>query len=137
MEAFKQPIKSNGEKRSYAEVFTGVRQDSGDPVEFAKLISKFYKDQGITEKKSVVFSDSLNVEKCLHYKEVADELGLTPSFGVGTFLTSKLLLGCSYGQVDADCNRRFQEHGDGSKVCPSQHCYQACFSSRKTCHQDK
>jgi nicotinate phosphoribosyltransferase len=65
-----------------------VRQDSGDPLEFVKTVQKFYKEQGITQKKTVVFSDSLNIEKCLQYKIAADEAGLTSSFGVGTFLTS-------------------------------------------------
>jgi nicotinate phosphoribosyltransferase len=75
--------------KTYAEVFTGTRQDSGDPEDFIKLIAKFYKEQGITEKKTVVFSDSLNIEKCLQYSAHAVEAGLIPSFGVGTFFTSK------------------------------------------------
>jgi nicotinate phosphoribosyltransferase len=73
---------------SYAEVFTGVRQDSGDPETFAKTMHKFYDEQGIKSKKAVVFSDSLNVELCLRYKKVAEELNLQPSFGVGTFFTN-------------------------------------------------
>ena len=73
-------------------MFTGVRQDSGDPLEFVKLIQKFYKEQGIVEKKTVVFSDSLNIEKCLQYKAASDESGLIPSFGVGTFFTSKQIM---------------------------------------------
>ena len=75
--------------KTYAEIFTGTRQDSGNPEDFIKLIAKFYQEQGITEKKTVVFSDSLNIEKCLQYKEHAEEAGLVPSFGVGTFFTSK------------------------------------------------
>ncbi|KAK3719509.1 nicotinate phosphoribosyltransferase [Vermiconidia calcicola] len=73
---------------TYAQIFTGVRQDSGDPLEYCKLISKFYSGQGIKEKKVVVYSDSLNVEKCIKYKEATDAAGLTPSFGVGTFFTN-------------------------------------------------
>jgi nicotinate phosphoribosyltransferase len=88
LKAFKQPVGSDEQKRSYAEVFAGVRQDSGDPAEFVETVSKFYEEQGI-KKKSIVFSDSLDVEKCLHYKAVSEEHGLVPSFGVGTFLTSK------------------------------------------------
>ena len=33
--------------KTYAEVFTGVRQDSGDPAEFVKIMRRFYDDQGI------------------------------------------------------------------------------------------
>ncbi|KAF4553107.1 Nicotinate phosphoribosyltransferase-like protein [Elsinoe fawcettii] len=73
---------------TYAQIFTGTRQDSGDPTEFVKLIKKFYVDQGISDHKTVVFSDSLNVEKCIEYKKITEEAGLTPSFGIGTFLTN-------------------------------------------------
>ena len=33
--------------KTYAEVFTGVRQDSGDPAEFVKIMRRFYDDQGV------------------------------------------------------------------------------------------
>ena len=72
----------------YAKVFTGTRQDSGDPLEFIKVMRRFYDDVGIKDKKSIVFSDSLNVERCIEYKEAAEAAGFQPSFGVGTFFTS-------------------------------------------------
>jgi Nicotinic acid phosphoribosyltransferase len=75
-------------KKTYAEVFTGVRQDSGDPKSFVKLIREFYDSQGITDKKVIVFSDSLNIERCLEYKQVAEEACFQPTFGVGTYLTN-------------------------------------------------
>ena len=34
-------------RKTYAQVFTGVRQDSGDPADFVKLMRKFYDDEGI------------------------------------------------------------------------------------------
>ena len=77
--------------RSYAQIFKGVRQDSGNPVEFVKLMKDFYRSEGIKEKKTIVFSDSLNVERCLEYKQAAEEAGFSPTFGVGTFLTSEFL----------------------------------------------
>jgi nicotinate phosphoribosyltransferase len=76
--------------KTYAEVFTGVRQDSGDPLEFVKTMRAFYDEQNIQEKKTIVFSDSLNLELCFKYKEAAEKAGFVASFGVGTFLTSKL-----------------------------------------------
>jgi nicotinate phosphoribosyltransferase len=82
--------KVDGKKKlkTYAEVFTGTRQDSGAPEEFIKTMETFYKDQDITDKKAMVFSDSLNIEKSLKYKKDAEEAGFAPSFGIGTFLTS-------------------------------------------------
>jgi len=75
-------------RRTYAEVFTGVRQDSGDPETYIKQMREFYLSQGIAEKKVIVFSDSLNVDLCLKYKNAAEDAGFQPTFGVGTFLTN-------------------------------------------------
>ncbi|KAI1418864.1 nicotinate phosphoribosyltransferase [Xylaria sp. FL1777] len=74
--------------RSYAQVFTGVRQDSGDPAGFVKTMRDFYDSQGIKDKKTIVFSDSLDIEKCIEYKRISDEHGFQSSFGVGTYLTN-------------------------------------------------
>ncbi|KAK3060499.1 hypothetical protein LTS18_008414 [Coniosporium uncinatum] len=73
---------------TFAQVFTGVRQDSGDPEGFIKLMRDFYDEVGITDKKTIVFSDSLNIELCLRYKNAAEAQGFQPTFGVGTFLTN-------------------------------------------------
>lgn len=75
--------------KTYAQVYTGVRQDSGDPAYFVKMLRDFYDREGITGPKVMVFSDSLDIEHCLEYKVLAEEAGFTPVFGVGTFLTSK------------------------------------------------
>lgn len=90
----KAPIREEGTKptKTYAQVFQGVRQDSGDPVYFVKMVRDFYDEQGIKDKKTIVFSDSLNIQLCLDYKTIAEEAGFFPTFGVGTFLTSKLTL---------------------------------------------
>ncbi|KAI5803936.1 Quinolinate phosphoribosyl transferase [Geopyxis carbonaria] len=74
--------------QTYAEIFAGVRQDSGDPAEFVKRMRTFYDSQGITDRKTVVFSDSLDVDKCIEYKQLASAEGFNVSFGVGTFLTN-------------------------------------------------
>lgn len=75
-------------EKTYAEVFTGVRQDSGDPVKFVAIMRKFYDEQGIKDRKVIVFSDSLNIDRCLEYKQVSEAAGFQPTFGVGTFLTN-------------------------------------------------
>ncbi|EZF24170.1 nicotinate phosphoribosyltransferase [Trichophyton rubrum D6] len=78
----------NTTTKTYAQVFTGVRQDSGDPIYFLKMAKDFYEKEGIKDKKTVVFSDSLNIELCLEYKVIAEESGFQPTFGVGTFFTN-------------------------------------------------
>lgn len=79
---------NNSEERSYAQIFQGVRQDSGSPMEFVKIMRDFYDSEGIREKKTIVFSDSLNIELCIEYMHAAEEAGFQPTFGVGTFLTN-------------------------------------------------
>ncbi|OXV06406.1 hypothetical protein Egran_05827 [Elaphomyces granulatus] len=91
----------NPTSKTYAQAFQGIRQDSGDPAYFVKMARDFYDKEGIKDKKTVVFSDSLNVELCLEYKAIAEEAGFQPVFGVGTFFTN-------------DFNRKF----DGKKSLP-------------------
>ncbi|KAI1655347.1 nicotinate phosphoribosyltransferase [Daldinia decipiens] len=74
--------------RSYADIYGGVRQDSGNPADFVKLMRNFYESQGIKDKKTIVFSDSLDIDKCIEYKRISEEYGFQPTFGVGTFLTN-------------------------------------------------
>lgn len=88
--SFQAPLDTErARQKTYAQVFAGVRQDSGSPAEFVGTMRKFYDSQGITTKKTVVFSDSLNVDLCLEYKKVAEDQGFQPTFGVGTYFTSK------------------------------------------------
>jgi nicotinate phosphoribosyltransferase len=79
---------STESSRSYAQIFGGIRQDSGDPKDYIKLARDFYDSVGIKDKKSIVFSDALNTEKCIEYKALAEDNGFSPSFGVGTFFTN-------------------------------------------------
>ncbi|KAF1951675.1 nicotinate phosphoribosyltransferas-like protein [Byssothecium circinans] len=95
LKAFKQPVPKSTTadgvkkpKKTYADVFTGVRQDSGDPLDFVKMMRQFYDEHGIKEKKTIVFSDSLNIDLCLKYKAAAEKEGFQPTFGVGTYLTN-------------------------------------------------
>lgn len=39
----------NERPKTYAEIFTGVRQDSGDPLDFIKMMRRFYDEQGIKD----------------------------------------------------------------------------------------
>ncbi|KAI5196420.1 hypothetical protein AUEXF2481DRAFT_47350 [Aureobasidium subglaciale EXF-2481] len=73
---------------SFAEVYTGTRQDSGNPFEFIKRMRDFYDEMNITVPKTIVFSDSLNVDRCIEYMYATQAAKLVPSFGVGTFFTN-------------------------------------------------
>ncbi|OKL60619.1 hypothetical protein UA08_04414 [Talaromyces atroroseus] len=91
-------------KRTYAQVFQGVRQDSGDPKNFVKLARTFYDKHGIKEKKVIVFSDSLKVDNCLEYKAISEEAGFQPTFGVGTFFTKDDFIKTSTGAKSIPLN---------------------------------
>ncbi|KAI5809838.1 Quinolinate phosphoribosyl transferase [Peziza echinospora] len=87
---------------TYAELFDGVRQDSGDPKWFIKMMKVFYDtleretgrsvcavgSDGVKGRKTIVFSDSLNTDLCLEYRRCAEDHGFRSSFGVGTDLTN-------------------------------------------------
>ena len=73
-----------------ARAFTGVRQDSGDPIAWGYKMIAHYEKLGIDPKtKSFIFSDSLNLELMikiwLEFKGKA-----LVSFGIGTNLTNDL-----------------------------------------------
>jgi len=72
----------------YAQQFKGVRQDSGDPLVFMEKMIAHYNSLGIDPStKTIVFSDSLNVEKCLNILEKANNR-IMVSFGIGTNFTN-------------------------------------------------
>ena len=85
------PLQTGGTHpvKTYAQAYTGVRQDSGDPTYFVKMVRDFYDREGIADRKAIVFSDSLDIEHCLEYKTIAEEAQFQPVFGVGTFFTSE------------------------------------------------
>lgn len=74
----------------YSDCYIGVRQDSGDPLEYTKKIAYHYhhvlKLPEFT--KVICYSDSLNVEKAIQYAQVAHSHGLLATFGIGTNFTN-------------------------------------------------
>lgn len=75
-----------------AVIFTGARQDSGDAYEFVDKLIAYYKSIGFTPemiaKKTIVFSDSLNVERAIALFKYARERGIRAAFGIGTNITN-------------------------------------------------
>ena len=74
----------NSFDKKFAKLYDGVRQDSGDPIEFADKVIAHYKKLGINPKsKVIIFSDSLNPEKAIEIKEYCRGK-IMCSFGIGT-----------------------------------------------------
>ncbi len=74
----------------YAKLFDGVRQDSGDPVEFAQSLISHYKKLRIDPKlKTIVFSDGLNFEKVKDIEKNVKNM-VNTSYGIGTYLSNDI-----------------------------------------------
>ncbi|KAJ3295137.1 nicotinate phosphoribosyltransferase [Borealophlyctis nickersoniae] len=74
-----------------ARAYKGVRHDSGDPLEFVDHVVQHYRSVGVpAQGKLMVFSDSLNVDRCLKIQSYVAEHGggFVPIFGIGTFFTN-------------------------------------------------
>lgn len=71
-----------------AKLFDGVRCDSGDPIEFTDKTIEFYKKNRIDPaSKTIVFSDSLNVESVKEIKEYVNGR-IHDTYGIGTYFTN-------------------------------------------------
>ena len=73
---------------TFATLFSGVRHDSGDPIEWGEKMIKHYASLGIDPKtKTLLFSDSLNFEKAdqiwWHFHDKA-----RVAFGIGTYIAN-------------------------------------------------
>ena len=73
---------------TFATLFSGVRHDSGDPIEWGEKILEKYKKLGIdATTKTLLFSDSLNFEKAnAIYEHFKDRCKV--AFGIGTYLSN-------------------------------------------------
>jgi nicotinate phosphoribosyltransferase len=71
-----------------ANCYTGVRHDSGDPIEWGEKMIAHYEKLGIDPKtKTLLFSDSLNFDKAQTiYNHFRGRVNV--SFGIGTFLSN-------------------------------------------------
>jgi len=72
----------------FAKLYDGIRQDSGDPIEFVDKTINHYDKLGINPKtKVIVFSDSLNPDKAVEIKDYCRGK-IMCSFGIGTNFTN-------------------------------------------------
>ncbi|MBO7676267.1 MAG: nicotinate phosphoribosyltransferase, partial [Erysipelotrichaceae bacterium] len=73
---------------TFATLFSGVRHDSGDPIEWGEKMLEHYKTLGINAKdKTLLFSDSLNFDKATKiYEHFRDRCKV--AFGIGTYLSN-------------------------------------------------
>ena len=74
----------------YAKLFDGVRQDSGDPYEFAdKVIAHYQKLRIDPMSKTIIFSNALTPDEAVNIKEYC--VGkIKSAFGIGTNFTNDL-----------------------------------------------
>jgi len=98
--------------------WTGLRQDSGDPLSFGPRVKEMYESLGIPHgPKALIYSDSLNIDKCLEIKRQCDELGFEKvSFGIGTFLTNDFRA-ASTGEKSKALNIVIKLSSVGGKPC--------------------
>lgn len=67
----------------------GLRQDSGSPEEYTRRAKEVYDQLGIDSRtKVIIYSDGLDVGRCLEIRKVAEDIGFIPAFGIGTSLTN-------------------------------------------------
>jgi nicotinate phosphoribosyltransferase len=75
-------------ERMFSKLYDGVRHDSGNPYEFASKTISHYENMGIDPKsKTIVFSDSLDVDKAMEIKNFCRGK-IKCSFGIGTNFTN-------------------------------------------------
>lgn len=77
----------NNFSKKHAKLFDGIRQDSGDELEFTNKAIARYKELGIDPMtKTIVFSNALSFPKAVNIKNFC-EGRINASFGIGTNLT--------------------------------------------------
>ena len=72
----------------FANLFKGLRVDSGDNYEQLQKIVTKYKSLGIDSRsKQVIFSNALDTDRAIEIQQYAKDL-CQPSFGIGTHFTN-------------------------------------------------
>ena len=73
-----------------ATAYSGIRHDSGDPVDWGEQALTHYRSLGINAKeKTLVFSDKLDLDRAISiYSHFKDRVNV--NFGIGTYLTNDM-----------------------------------------------
>lgn len=81
-------ISLNDFQLTFATLFSGVRQDSGDPMEWGEKMINHYNNLGINPKdKTLLFSDALDFERADKIcKRFMDRTKV--AFGIGTYISN-------------------------------------------------
>ena len=68
--------------REHAQKWSGLRQDSGDPLVYAPRAKEVYETLGVEykDKKTIIYSDNVDVEKALKLREQARASGFLGMF---------------------------------------------------------
>ena len=70
----------------------GLRQDSGDSKAFAQKALDAYRSIGVDPKsKVVIYSDGLDVDRCLELAAYSNHIGIGAAFGIGTSFTNDFI----------------------------------------------
>lgn len=73
---------SNDQGTEIAKRWRGLRQDSGDSKAFAQRAKEVYERLGVDpQSKVVIYSDSLNVDKCIDLNRYSRDIGIGAGFG--------------------------------------------------------
>jgi len=76
--------------KEQAELWRGLRHDSGDPIDFGEQAIKFYESQGVDPKtKTIIFSDGLDIDMIITLADHFDGR-INIMFGWGTSLMNDL-----------------------------------------------
>ena len=73
-----------------AKALDGFRQDSGDPLIYTDLVLKYLKDNNITKAKSIMYSDSLSLDKIDKIDGHRPAATIIRTYGVGTYFTNDI-----------------------------------------------
>lgn len=90
--------------KKFATLFSGVRHDSGNPIEWGDKMIKHYESLGIDPMtKTLLFSDSLTAESAALIAQTFEDRAKT-AFGIGTFISNPSPIKLNIVMKVVECN---------------------------------